>query len=97
LIIVGQRSDPFFEENFESNRLGLFAKPGWTNYAEEGSRYWEVFEDENSLGESLEIGSYRSGDEVSTSWLISPKIDLRSLANPQFAFRSSVRFADEST
>ena len=97
ILFDDSRCDPFFEENFESNRLGLFEKDGWVNYAEEGSRYWEVYEDENSLGQSLQIGSYRSGDEISTSWLISPKIDLRSMIKPLVAFRSSVSFADEST
>ena len=91
------RCDPFFEENFESNSLGLFQKEGWTNYAEEGSRFWEVYEDENSLGQSIQIGSYRSGDATSISWLITPKIDLQSLNHPRVAFRTSVSFADDST
>jgi len=91
------RCDPFFEENFESNPLGLFQKAGWTNHTQDGSVFWEVYEDENSLGQSIAIGSYRSGDKVSISWIISPKIDLTPLNNPMVAFRTSVSFADEST
>ncbi len=82
---------------FESNPLGLFEKEGWTNYAEAGSRFWEVYKDENSLGQSLEIGFFRSGDTASISWLISPKIDLQSLNNPRVAFRTSTSFADDSS
>ena len=43
------------------------------------------------------MGSYRSGDAVSISWLISPKIDLQSLNNPRVAFWASTSFADDST
>ena len=91
------RCDPFFEENFESNRLGKFEKEGWVNYAEKGSQYWEVYEDENSLGQSIQLGSYRSGDLETVSWLISSKIDYSQLKIPKVAFRTSVSFADEST
>ncbi len=90
------RCDPFFEENFEQVRLGSFEGEGWTNYSQAGSKRWEVFEDENSLGQSIELGSYRSKDASTISWLISPKIDVRELQNPHLAFRTSTRFADNS-
>lgn len=93
----GSRCDPYFEQNFETIRLGLFTESGWTNHAEEGTQYWEVFEDEYSLGQSIALGSYRSGDATTVSWLITPRIDLTSLTNPHLAFRTSVRYADNST
>jgi len=96
ITFIDSRCDPFFEENFEANRLGLFYKNGWYNYAHEGTQFWEVYEDENSLGQSVHIGSYRSGDVSTISWLISPKLDLSSLKNPQVASRTSVSFPDES-
>ena len=96
ITFIDSSCDPFFEENFEANRLGLFYKNGWYNYAHEGTQFWEVYEDENSLGQSVHIGSYRSGDVSTISWLISPKLDLSSLKNPQVAFRTSVSFPDES-
>ncbi len=89
------RCDPFFEENFEEVRLGLFEKEGWFNESI-GSQFWEVYEDENSLGQSIAIGSYRSGDATTISYLITPVIDVSSLSNPFLAFRSSTRFADNS-
>lgn len=97
LELHGSRCDPYFEQNFETLRLGLFTENGWTNYAEEGTQYWEVFEDEYSLGQSIALGSYRSGDAATISWLITPKIDLTPLTNPHLAFRTSVRYADNSS
>ena len=49
------------------------------------------------MGQSLEIGSFRSGDAASISWLISPKINLQSLNNPRVDFRTSTSFADDSS
>lgn len=43
------------------------------------------------------MGSYRSGDLETVSWLISSKIDYSQLKIPKVAFRTSVSFADEST
>ena len=77
--------------------MGSFDAEAWTNYSEAGSKLWEVFEDENSLGQSIELGSYRSKDVATISWLISPKIDVRELQNPHLAFRTSTRFADSSS
>ena len=96
LVLNEPRCDPFFEENFEQVRLGSFDAEEWTNYIEAGSQLWEVFEDENSLGQSIQLGSFRSRDAATISWLISPKIDVRQLQNPQLAFRTSTNYADNS-
>jgi hypothetical protein len=93
---TAERCDPFFEESFDHVRLGLFDAEGWTNYNQVGTQLWEVYEDENSLGQSIHLGSCRSGDAATVSWLISPKIDLSSLHQPHFAFRTSTSFADNS-
>lgn len=91
------RCDPFFEENFETVRLGLFEKQAWTNFNEAGTQLWEVYEDESSLGQSIALGSYRSGDSETISWLITPELDVSSLVNPYLAFRTSTSFADNSS
>lgn len=75
--------------------MWLFYKNGGYNNAHEGKQFWEVYEDKNSLGQSIHIGSYRSGDVSKISWLISPKMDLSSLKTPQVAFRTYVSFTDE--
>ena len=93
---IDTRCDPFFEESFDHVRLGLFSLGGWTNFNQAGTQLWEVYEDENSLGQSIHLGSYRSGDAATVSWLISPKIDLSSLNQPHLAFRTSTSFADKS-
>lgn len=91
------RCDPFFEENFETVRLGLFEKQAWTNFNEAGTQFWEVYEDESSLGQSIALGSYRSGDSETISWLITPELEVSSLVNPYLAFRTSTSFADNSS
>jgi hypothetical protein len=96
IYLTDSRCDPFFEASFETQRLGSFDHPNWTNYREEGTQFWEVYEDENSLGQFIRIGSYRSGDKVTTTWLISPKIEIKYLHQPQLSFRTSTSFADSS-
>ena len=91
------RCDPFFEENFETVPLGLFEKQGWINFNQAGTQFWEVYEDENSLGQSIALGSYRSGDSETISWLITPELEVSSLENPYLAFRTSTSFADNSS
>ena len=91
------RCDPFFEENFETVHLGLFEKQAWTNFNEAGTQFWEVYEDESSLGQSIVLGSYRSGDSETISWLITPELDVSSLPNPYLAFRTSTSFEDNSS
>jgi len=90
------RCDPYFEESFETRLLGRFEVDGWLNWIEKGTVYWEVYEDENSLGQSLRIGSYRSGDSKSICWLITPAINPDTLSNPFFSFRTSTAFIDNS-
>ena len=96
LNMTAPRCDPYFEESFDHIRLGLFDATNWTNFKQEGSKQWEVYEDAYSLGQSIRMGSYRSGDATTISWLISPKIDPTPLNHPHLAFRTSTSFADNS-
>ena len=90
------RCDPYFEEDFESNPLGRFEKKGWQNIIEQGTQYWEVYEDANSLGQSLRIGSYHSKDKKTVAWLLTPEFDL-SDSNPlHLHFRTSSKYPDKS-
>lgn len=90
------RCDPYFEESFETQPMGRFESEGWINWIENGSVYWEVYEDENSLGQSLRIGSYRSRDSKSICWLVTPPIDFSTLSTPFLSFRTSTAYADDS-
>ena len=76
--------------------FGLFEKQGWVNFNQNRTQFWEVYEDENSLGQSIALGSYRSGDKETISWLITPEIEVSSLPHPYLAFRTSTSFADNS-
>ena len=91
------RYHPFFAEYFEQHHLGVFEKEGWINFNQAGTQLWEIYEDENSLGRSIALGSYRSGDSETISWLITPELDVSTLANPVIAFRTSSSFADNSS
>lgn len=98
---VGQHRDQLkrvyrLEERFFL-QLGLFEKQGWVNFNQAGTQFWEVYEDENSLGQSIALGSYRSGDKETISWLITPELVVSSLENPFLAFRTSISFADNSS
>ena len=90
------RCDPFFEEHFENTTRGKLEIEGWLNYTQEGSPYWRVVEEETSLGRSASISAYASNDVNSVVWLISPSIDLSNLSQPYFAFRTAVKYADNS-
>lgn len=90
------RCDPPYMEAFETFLLGKITAQDWTNWSEKGTQSWEVFRDENTLGQSARMGSYRSGDKATLSWLITPLLDLSSLQHPQLSFRTSVAFADNS-
>ena len=90
------RCDPFFEQSWENQLLGRFEETDWINWIEKGTQYWEVYEDEFSLGQSLRIGSYRSKDSKTISWLVTPPINTTDLNAPYFSFRTSTAFADSS-
>ena len=78
-------------------QLGLFEKQGWVNFNQAGTQFWGVYEDENSLGQSIALGSYRSGDKETISWLIIPQLEVSTLENPYLAFRTLTSFADNSS
>ena len=88
---------PIFEEDFEgTSGSGDIAIAGWTNYSEEGTRLFRSYNDGDSGSRAASIGSFRSGDASSITWLITPSIDLDATANEFFSFESSNSFADGS-
>ena len=91
-----ERCEPYFEENFENEEIGVFQKEGWTNYIQAGTQKWEVYNDDESLGKSIHISAFRSEDNSTITWLISPRISISALQNPAFSFKSSVSFGDDS-
>lgn len=73
---------------------------GWTNYVEAGSKPWEAFVDNGtnqSLGISARVGSFRSDDESTVSWLISPEIPITDNSKITLEFKTSNSFSDDSS
>jgi len=94
-----ERCDPdyLFYENFETQiENNTVSGNGWTNYKEAGTRSWEAFSDDNSLGMSAKIGSYQSDDASTIAWLISPAINLDEHEGETFSFKTSNSYADDS-
>ncbi|WP_299618061.1 DUF5689 domain-containing protein [uncultured Tenacibaculum sp.] len=88
---------PIFEEDFETTTgTGPITLAGWTNYIEAGSRSFTGYTDGDTNSRATRIGSFRSNDASSISWLITPAIDLDATANEFFSFENSNSFADGS-
>ncbi len=61
----------------------------WTIYSVAGSKDWEC----NSTDQSISINAY-GGDAASDDWLISPKINLKSIVNGILTFDSWTQYTD---
>lgn len=88
-------------ENFETQSTGSNAMPaGWINFQEAGTQTWRVYTATGtnaSLGKSVNVGSFRSGDASTVAWLITPRINFDAQSGEVFSFETSNSFADGST
>lgn len=77
-----------FSEDFESatNNTNLDF-PGWTNFAEEGSRVWR--EKTFSGNGYTEFSTFGSGDDVNVAWLVTPGIDMDAQSNEFLNFKAA--------
>lgn len=89
-----------FEEAFESQtRNRPIYGNGWTNYQELGTETWEAYTATGtnaSQGISARVGAFRSGDDKTVAWLITPEIDLDTNTNVKLSFETSSSFSDAS-
>lgn len=97
--VIPPVKEVLFNETFESTTTGSGANevaislPGWTNTAVVGNRKWHsrAF----SGNKYAEFSSFYSdaatapNDEV---WLVTPAINLSTLANPVLSFQTKIRF-----
>jgi hypothetical protein len=83
-------------QDFESTS-GEIRLANWTNFSEVGSKKWRSYTDANSLSKAANIGSYRSGDESTISWLITEEVNLDLTSEEYLSFETSTSFADGST
>lgn len=94
----GNRCDPFYQEDFESYDFGdSITQNGWTDYKQVGSKDFFAFDDNYSLGTSVKISAYNSGDTSNIAWLISPGFDMDAQGGEVLSFQSSNSFSDNST
>ncbi|SDS44229.1 hypothetical protein SAMN05216503_3073 [Polaribacter sp. KT25b] len=84
------------QQDFEATS-GEIDIPNWTNFIEVGSKKWRSYTDVNSLSIAANIGSYRSGDESTISWLITEDVNLDATLEEYLSFETSTSFADGST
>ena len=89
-----------FEDDFETQIPGsLITGNGWTNFIQEGTQGFEAFTSTGtnaSLGVSVNIGSFSSGDASSIAWLITPEINLDTQDGETLRFMTSNSFSDGS-
>jgi hypothetical protein len=72
---------------------------GWKNIVQEGSRPWEAYTATGanaSLGRSVRMRPGGSGDQRSTSWLITPEINFEKNSGEVLRFKTSTSFANGS-
>jgi hypothetical protein len=86
-----------FSEGFSSdspffNFNGNFDFPGWTNYAETGTRLWteREFNDDGYI----QFSTFGSGQASNIGWAITPAIDLGEAENVVLSFSSATNFVD---
>lgn len=89
-------SKTLLSQDFEATS-GEISISNWTNYIEAGSKNWRSYTDASSLSQAARIGSYKSGDELTVSWLITEGINLDTTSEEYLTFETSTSFADGST
>jgi hypothetical protein len=94
-LTVSDFSTELLNQDFEATS-GEINIPNWTNYIEAGSKKWRSYLDENSMSRATRIGSFRSGDDRTISWLITKGINLDTTSEEYLSFETSTSFADGS-
>lgn len=81
--------DPFFKEDFQTvtNNTDLDL-PGWTNFAEAGSKLWreKTFTSGGVTNGYAEFSAFNSAEASNKVWLISPAINMDTYAKEKLAF-----------
>ncbi len=81
------------EEDFDtSTNYQDLNTPGWTNFAEAGSRVWRerVYQGNGYA----ELSAYNANDNSNIAWLISPAIDMDTAANEYLSFKTAQHHLD---
>ena len=94
--VIEDFSTILLQQDFEATS-GEIRIPNWTNYIEAGSKKWRSYTDANSLSRAANIGSFRSSDDDTISWLITEGLNLDTTLEEYLSFETSTSFADGST
>ena len=94
--VIEDFSTILLQQDFEATS-GEIRIPNWTNYIEAGSKKWRSYMDASSLSRAANIGSFRSSDDDTISWLITEGLNLDTTLEEYLSFETSTSFADGST
>jgi hypothetical protein len=95
-LTIADFSTILLQQDFEATS-GEINILNWTNYIEDGSKKWRSYNDPNSMSKATRMGSFRSGDARTVSWLITEGINLETTSEEYLSFQTSTSFADGST
>lgn len=84
------------KEDFETTS-GTINITGWTNYSEKGTKLWRSYFDNDVQSRAANIGSFRSRNSATITWLITKEINLETTTEEFVSFDTSTSFADGST
>lgn len=84
-------SETFPEPEIDFNQTFNF--PGWTNFAETGSKLWT---ERDFQGDGyIQFSSFGSGQPSNIGWAITPGINMDQTINEVLSFRSASNFVDD--
>ena len=91
---------PLISQNFEAQTTNADINiPGWTNFAQAGTRVWRTIvttDSGNSGSKIASMGAFNSNQASNIAWLISPAINLNAQNFEFLNFRTSNSFSDGS-
>ncbi|KQC34482.1 hypothetical protein AAU57_03310 [Nonlabens sp. YIK11] len=94
----GPGANTLIDEDFNGGVNNTATMPaGWTNYVQAGTVQWESYFDGDRNSPATRATTFRSGDDSSIAWLITPQIDFDAQTGEVLNFFTSNDFADAST
>lgn len=98
---TSEGSNVLFEDDFSTqSAFSPVSGNGWTNYIQAGSESWEAYTSGGtnaSLGVSVRMSAFGTGDDSNISWLITPQINITPGTLATLSFQTSNSFSDGST
>ncbi len=85
--LTGPRLVPLFEETFSSNF------PLWIKHSVVGSQIWTLDTTFGNPGSCAKMSGYSSGNKANEDWLISPVINMTTIASATLSFDTATKFA----